>query len=37
MPISLGSLAKVKLHTADLGPGPLLGPGRALGLKGNEA
>lgn len=36
MPVSLGSVAKVKPCTADLGPSPLLGPGRTLELKGTK-
>lgn len=37
VPVSLGSEAKVKPCTADLGPSPLLGLGRTLDLKGNKA
>lgn len=36
-PVSLGSVAKGKPCTADLGPSPLQGLGRTLDLKGNEA
>lgn len=36
VPVSLGSLAKVKPIAADLGPGPLWGLGRVLGVEGEH-